>query len=80
MRFKHSRAKAVKEYFSRTGTPSALRRACLCLRLTLFATAITATTLGADSEPALVRLAKKEVQQRTALLLHDIFSAAAVGP
>lgn len=40
------RLKAVNAFFARGQTPALLRKACLCLRLTLFATSLTPQETG----------------------------------
>ena len=68
------RLKAVKAFYSDPTSSIAVRKQVLCLRLTLFATSITAQKKKAsdDKDPILVRLGKREIQKRTSLLLADI--------
>ena len=68
------RLSAVRAFYSNPGTPVLLRRACLALRLTLFATSLTAQkgTSAGGKEPMMVRLGRREVQLRTSALLADI--------
>ena len=63
-------------------TPGLLRRVCLCLRLTLFATSLTAQKSNGEHsrEPTLVRLGKREVQQRTAALLAKLIPLLPTDP
>lgn len=73
------RLKAVKSFYEHPSTPVVLRQQCLSLRLTLFATSLTAQKRRScadkpDKEPMLVRLAKKEVQERSSALFADIVS------
>jgi hypothetical protein len=66
------RLQAVKAFYSLPDTPKLLRRVCLCLRLTMFATSLAAKkkNKGADVVPVIVALGRGEVQERTA----DLFA------
>jgi len=65
---------AVKAFYEHPQTPQLLRRACLCLRLTLFAVSLTAQKSSIDKprEPIMVRLGRGEVETRTATLFTEI--------
>ena len=70
-----TRLQAVRTFYSCPSSQSRIRRAALCLRLTAFATSITAQTTsgnGSSAVPPLVRLGKGEVQVRTAGLIAEI--------
>ena len=67
------RLKAVRAFYSDPATPKLLRRVCLCLRLTMFATSLTAKkSKNIDAVPVLVRLGRGEVQERTSQLLVEM--------
>ena len=67
------RIAAVKAFYDHDGTPQLLKKACLCLRLTLFATSLTAQTNSTSKrEPVMVRLGRGEVQSRTSALFVQI--------
>ena len=67
------RLKAVRAFYSHTATPMLLRRVCLCLRLTMFASSLTAKkNKGINALPELVRLGRGEVQERTSKLLVEM--------
>ena len=72
-----SRLKAVKAFYEKEESSSEVRRQCLCLRLTLFATSLTAQNhISTETfrEPLLVRLGRGQVQQRTSALFSEIVS------
>jgi hypothetical protein len=67
------RLKAVRAFYTDPTTPKLLRRVCLCLRLTMFATSLTAKkSKSTDAVPVLVRLGRGEVQERTSQLLVEM--------
>jgi hypothetical protein len=67
------RLKAVRAFYIHPATPILLRRVCLCLRLTMFATSLTAKkSKTIDSVPVLVRLGRGEVQERTSKLFVEM--------
>jgi hypothetical protein len=64
------RVAAFKTWYDDPGTDKHLRKAALCLRLTLFATNLTAkSNRDPKARPMLVRLADGEIQRRTSELL-----------
>ena len=68
------RLTAVRSFYQRPDSPGILRRICLCLRLTIFATSLTAQKGASEKQrdPLLVRLGRGEVQKRTSALFRDI--------
>jgi hypothetical protein len=67
------RLQAVKAFYSHPGTPKLLRRVCLCLRLTMFATSLAAKKKHRNADvPVIVALGRGEVQERTANLFATI--------
>ena len=72
----------VRAFFAEAGTPSLLRKVCLCLRLTLHAVNISSRTKTKDGDalPLFVRLAQREVQEKTAEELRDILPLLAFDP
>lgn len=67
------RIAAVKAFYDGAGTPQLLKKACLCLRLTLYATSLTAQTNSSSKrEPVMVRLGRGEIQARTSELFVQI--------
>jgi len=77
------RLAAVRAFYDHAHTPQLLRRACLCLRLTLFSTSITAQKSSSDEpqrEPTMVRLGRREVQARTCQLFCDMVNSLANDP
>ena len=69
-----ARVRAVRAYYESPGAQTEVRRVALSLRLTLFATSITAQKPNSKNqrEPTMVRLGRREVQVRTSSLLADI--------
>lgn len=77
------RIAAVQKFYTHPETPGRLRRVALCLRLTLFATSLTAKGPqgeGDSGDPPLVRLGKGEVQIRTSKLLCEILPLVPADP
>jgi virulence-associated protein VagC len=63
---------AVKAFYTLPDTPKLLRRVCLCLQLTMFATSLAAKKKHKDEVPVIVALGRGEVQERTADLFATI--------
>ena len=78
------RIKAVQKYYNDPEAQAAVRQACLCLRLTLYATSLTAQKHARDSEennvPTLVKLGRGDVQSRTSILFAEIVENLANDP
>eukprot|EP00973_Karenia_brevis_P063261 8795973-Karenia_brevis.AAC.1 len=78
------RLTAFKLFYDSSQSSADLRRACLCLRLTSIAVAITAKKRPKDSEegtvPTLVRLGRREVEMRTTELLASMFPKLSSDP
>lgn len=68
------RVQAVLKFYKNPEADAVLRRVGLCLRLALFATSLTAQRASGDAgaDPPLVRLGKREVQERTSALLVEM--------
>ena len=67
------RMAAVSVFFLSEGAPSEVRRVALCLRLTIYATSLTAEK-DKRGEPTLVSLGRGLVQEKTSILFSDIVS------
>ena len=65
------RVAAVTAYFRSASASVEVRRVSLCLRLTIYATSLTAKK-GIDEKPTLVALGKGKVQERTSRLFAHI--------
>ena len=71
------RLQLVRAFYDNPQSPSVVRRQCLCLRLTWYASSLTAQKRKEphnDKEPMLVRLGRGHVQAKTSALLVDIVS------
>ena len=74
------RIERIRAYWDRLASPAELRAACLCLRLTILCTNITAKKSSGDDTPTLVRLGKCEVQAETCRTLVEVLENLELDP